>query len=176
MYLVSLGIERAKQILLIADGAEWYGLHIPTLLNRLCCLGKIYYLLDFYHATEHLKSFADAGFKDKKESQAWFKTARSNLKKGQIISLIEQMKQYRKSVRGYRRQILTSQNNYFNKRGSQGLFDSNKISQLNLPIGSGAVESLIRQAVNLRLKSNGKFWLQHNAEIILPARWSVAFR
>ncbi|MGK7949689.1 MAG: hypothetical protein AB4368_13085 [Xenococcaceae cyanobacterium] len=34
MYLVSLGISRAKQILLIADGAEWYGLHIPPLLNR----------------------------------------------------------------------------------------------------------------------------------------------
>ena len=31
-------------------------------------------------------------------------------------------------------------------------------------------ESLIRQAVNLRLKGNGKFWLQSNAEIILHAR------
>ena len=32
------------------------------------------------------------------------------------------------------------------------------------------MESLIRQAVNLRLKGNGKFWLQRNAEIILHAR------
>ncbi len=31
-------------------------------------------------------------------------------------------------------------------------------------------ESLIRQAVNLRLKGNGKFWLKENAEIILHAR------
>ncbi len=80
------------------------------------------------------------------------------------------MKQYKKSVRGSRRQILTSQINYFDKRVSKGLFDYKRIRQLNLPIGSGAVESLIRQARDLRLKANGKFWLQSNAEIILHAR------
>ena len=134
------------------------------------CGDFTHYLLDFYHATEHLKSFADAGFQDEKESLAWFKAARSDLKKGKIYSLVDQMKQYRKSVRGSRRQILTKEINYFSKRLSKGLFDYNKISQLNLPIGSGAVESLIRQAVNLRLKGNGKFWLQQNAEIILHSR------
>ena len=151
MYLVSLGIAQAKQILLIADGADWIWLHIPPLLTRLGCEEKIYYLLDFYHATEHLQSFAEANFYDKKERKDWFKKARSELKRGKINFLIEQMKQYRKSVRGSRRQILTSQINYFNKRVVKGLFDYKKISQLNLPIGSGAVESLIRQAVNLRL-------------------------
>lgn len=34
---------------------------------------------------------------------------------------------------------------------------------MKMPIGSGAIESLIRQVVNLRLKGNGKFWLQGNA-------------
>ena len=37
-------------------------------------------------------------------------------------------------------------------------------------MGSGAIESLIRQAVNLRLKGNGKFWLRDNAESLLNAR------
>ncbi len=40
----------------------------------------------------------------------------------------------------------------------------------NLPIGSGAIESLIRQVVNLRIKGNGKFWLRSNAEIMLHSR------
>ncbi len=57
----------------------------------------------------------------------------------------------RKSIRGSRRKILTQQIHYFNKPLSTGLFNYDKIAQLNLPIGSGAVESLIRQAVNLRL-------------------------
>ncbi|MEH2078486.1 MAG: hypothetical protein V7K89_00245, partial [Nostoc sp.] len=39
-----------------------------------------------------------------------------------------------------------------------------------LPLSSGAVESLIRQAVNLRMKGNSKFWLQDNAEIMLHLR------
>jgi hypothetical protein len=170
MYLVSLGINPAKQILLIADGAEWIWQHIPPLLHRLAGSEKIHYLLDFYHATEHLQSFAEAAFNDEKERKTWFFSARKDLKNGKIIDLIEQMKQKKKSIRGSRRKILTSQINYFNKPLYQGLFNYNKISQLNLPIGSGAVESLIRQAVNLRLKGNGKFWLKENAEIILHSR------
>jgi hypothetical protein len=45
-----------------------------------------------------------------------------------------------------------------------------QIQAMKLPIGSGAIESLIRQVVNLRLKGNGKFWLPENAEIILHGR------
>ncbi len=41
---------------------------------------------------------------------------------------------------------------------------------MKLPIGSGAVESLIRQVVNLRLKGTGKFWLLNHAFIMLHAR------
>ena len=134
------------------------------------CENFTHYLLDFYHATEHLQNLANAAFNDEKERLTRFKSARSDLKRGKIVQLLEQMKQPRKSIRGSRRKNLTSQINYFNKRLSKGLFNYDKITQLNLPIGSGAVESLIRQAVNLRLKGNGKFWLKSNAEIILHAR------
>ncbi len=170
MYLLNLGINQAQQILLIADGAEWIWQHIPPLLNQLGCEKITHYLLDFYHATEHLQSFADAAFNNEQARLTWLKTARSDLKKGKVISLIDEMKQHRKTFRGQKREIITSQINYFTKRVSKRLFDYDKIAQLNLPIGSGAVESLIRQAVNLRLKSNGKFWLKENAEIILHAR------
>ncbi len=170
MYLVSLGISQAKQVLLIADGAEWIWKHIPPLLNQLGVQKITHYLLDFYHATEHLQNFAFAAFSEEKERKAWFKEARSDLKKGKIVSLLEEMTQKLKSTRGSRRTEMKSQINYFSKRLSKGLFDYKKIAQLNLPIGSGAIESLIRQAVNLRLKSNGKFWLESNAEIILHSR------
>ncbi|MDJ0746400.1 MAG: ISLre2 family transposase [Xenococcaceae cyanobacterium MO_167.B27] len=154
MYLVSLGINEAQQILLIADGADWIWQHIPPLLNRLGCGDKTSYLVDFYHATEHLQDFADAAFSQEKEKIAWFKAARKDLKIGKVDQLIEQMKQVRKSSRGSRRKIMTNQINYFDKRRNKGLLNYDKISQFNLPIGSGAVESLIRQAVNLRLKGN----------------------
>lgn len=170
MYLVSLGINQSKQILLIADGADWIWQHIPTLLNRLGCRDFTHYLVDFYHATEHLQDLASAAFNNEKERLTWFLKARKALKSGKIDELLAQMKHHRKSSRGSRRKIMTNQINYFDKRLLKGLLNYDKITKLNLPIGSGAVESLIRQAVNLRLKGNGKFWLKENAEIILHAR------
>ncbi len=49
MHLVSLGISQAKQVLLLADGAEWIWLCLPPLLQRLGCPAEsIVELLDFY--------------------------------------------------------------------------------------------------------------------------------
>ena len=160
----------ALQILFVADGAEWIWKHIPDLFSRLNCNRQTLYLLDFYHATEHLQTFAEAAFKQEQELKSWFKTARSQLKHGQINSLINSMNSLIKSARGSRRQIMKSQINYFNKANERSLLNYSKIQALNLPIGSGAIESLIRQAVNLRIKGNGKFWLPENAESILHAR------
>jgi hypothetical protein len=45
-----------------------------------------------------------------------------------------------------------------------------KVLAHKLPIGSGAIESLIRQVINLRIKGNSKFWLKNNAEVMLHLR------
>ena len=170
MYLVSMGIHQAKQVLLIADGAEWIWKHIPPLLQKLGSPLKTYQLLDFYHATEHLQVFADNSFSNETERQKWFKESRSALKKGKINSIIKDMNKFSLEVTGERRKNIDREINYFIKGNKEGRFNYHKISSLKLPIGSGAVESLIRQAVNLRMKGNSKFWLKSNAEIILQAR------
>jgi hypothetical protein len=41
---------------------------------------------------------------------------------------------------------------------------------LNLPIGSGAIESSIRRVVNLRLKGPCTFWYRENAEKMIMLR------
>jgi len=41
---------------------------------------------------------------------------------------------------------------------------------MGVPLGSGAVESMIRQVINLRLKGCGKFWKRENAERMLLLR------
>lgn len=169
MYLVSLGISQAKQVLLLADGAEWIWNHIPTLLKRLGGPNPEQ-LLDFYHVTEHLQDFANAAFSQADERKTWFNQARSELKRGKLTPVLEEMKTIRKKARGSRRQIMTSQINYLTKGCEKGRLNYDQVAALKLPIGSGAVESLIRQVVNLRLKGNGKFWLRHNAEIMLHAR------
>jgi hypothetical protein len=171
MHLVRLGINLASQVLLVADGAKWIWQHIPPLLQRLGCPpASISGLLDFYHATEHLQLFADAAFTQPKERIAWFKIARSLLKRGQAAVLIEQMQTLSKNITGLSRTIMNSQIQYFTSFHQHGRLSYSQVAAMKMPIGSGAVESLIRQVVNLRLKGNGKFWLLENAEAILHAR------
>jgi hypothetical protein len=43
-------------------------------------------------------------------------------------------------------------------------------SLLGMPIGSGAMERGIRRVINMRLKSDGTFWLAGHAEAILQLR------
>jgi len=133
-------------------------------------LSSVHQLLDFYHAAEHLQQFAEAAFTQPNERQAWFKQARQILKRGGIADLLNKMQARRKDSRGERRSIMTSQIGYFTKGQQSGRFNYSQVSAMNLPIGSGAIESLIRQVVNLRLKGNGKFWLLENAEAILHTR------
>ncbi len=59
---------------------------------------------------------------------------------------------------------------YFIKGHQQQRLNYAQVAGMKLPIGSGAIESLIRQVVNLRLKGTGKFWLLVHAEIMLHAR------
>lgn len=57
---------------------------------------------------------------------------------------------------------------YFIKLSNDVCFPS--AIKLKFPLGSGSIERLIRQVVNLRLKSSNKSWLANNAEIVLHAR------
>jgi hypothetical protein len=170
MYLVNLGISQAKQVLLIADGAEWIWIHIPPLLKKLNCPNQTYQLLDFYHAASHLQDFADAAFSTKDERQQWFKKARKTLKKGQALGLIRNMNEFIHGATGERLKILVRERNYILKAYRRRLLKYNEVASQKLPLGSGAVESLIRQVVNLRMKGNSKFWLKNHAEIMLHLR------
>jgi len=140
-------------------------------LQRLGCPpSSTHGLLDFYHATEHLHTFAEAAFTQPKEQQAWFKQARSLLKRGQSVNLLNQMQTLSKQRRGDCLAILSSEIQYFTKFHQQKRLSYSQLAGMKMPIGSGAIESLIRQVVNQRLKGNGKFWLLENAEAILHAR------
>ncbi|WP_375496291.1 ISLre2 family transposase [uncultured Nostoc sp.] len=168
--LVDLGISQAKQVLLIGDGAEWIWIHIPPLLARLGCPVETYQLFDFYHVTENLKAFADAAFNEEVQSKEWFIKARKTLKKGNAKSLISQMDELIAVATGERCKIMVVKRNYILDAYRKGRLNYDKAIDKKLPIGSGAIESLIRQVVNLRIKGNSKFWLKENAEIMLHLR------
>jgi hypothetical protein len=74
------------------------------------------------------------------------------------------------SALGDRAKAMAAQRNYLFRAYSEGRLSYLEVAEKKLPIGSGAIESLVRQVVNLRMKGNGKFWLKSNAEIMLHLR------
>lgn len=59
-HLQQLGVHTAKQLLFVADGARWIWNRISELVASLgIAASKVYELVDFYHAVEHLAKVAD---------------------------------------------------------------------------------------------------------------------
>jgi hypothetical protein len=169
-HLVGLGINQAKQVLLIADAAAWIWKDIPPLLSKLRSPESTYELIDFYHVAERLSTFSKVAFTDENERHKWFKTARSLLKYGKVSDLLIDMNSLHQQANNETKDALMNQINYITNRHNEGRLNYPQVAAQNLPLGSGAIESLVRQVVNLRLKGNGKFWLKEHAEIILHSR------
>ena len=169
MHLVRLGIRHAAQVLFLADGALWMWERIPALLLRLGLpADRLIELLDFYHATEHLSAFAEVAFSNPKAARSWFKKACAKLKRGHAADLVRQMQTLCDQAKPKQAASLIQELEYFQTRLPRLQYA--QVAALKLPIGSGAVESLLRQVVNLRIKGAGKFWLVEHAEIMLHAR------
>lgn len=62
---------------------------------------------------------------------------------------------------------------YLRKHGEAGRLSYPHFRSLGLPLGSGAIESSIRRVINLRLKGNGMFWREENADAMLQVRAQV---
>lgn len=169
MHLVKLGIAHCRSVLFIADGARWMWKHIPSLLQRLgVAPAKISQLIDFYHAVEHLQAFAQQAFDDLSDSTQWVNKSRSLLKRGRFNALLARMSALIQSAKPKQRPEMNKALEYFSLQPER--FGYKRIADMKLPIGSGSIESLVRQVVNLRLKGNGKFWLEAHAEIMLHGR------
>ncbi len=174
MHLFRLGVRYAERVLLIADGSRWIWQRIPALLRKLGCPAEIITeAIDFYHATQQLNAFAQLAFSSDKAAQRWYKKQRGLLKQGKVDAVLHNMQGHLAQAKGTQRQDMQTTYEYFDTHRQRMAYK--QLAEHHLPIGSGAVESLIRQVVNLRLKGNGKFWLQEHAETMLHARcWWAA--
>jgi hypothetical protein len=166
-YLQELEIQAADQLLFISDGATWIWNRIPALLETLGIgTQKVHFLIDFFHAVEHLGRVAvlrkDWSAQVRKR---WFNRQRKLLHQGQVEQVIDAI---RSLCRGRNSRTIRTQLNYFVKHRTHMAYD--RIAQLNLPIGSGAIESAIRRVVNLRLKGPAIFWCKQNADALLMLR------
>jgi hypothetical protein len=62
---------------------------------------------------------------------------------------------------------------YLTKHSDAGRLRYSSFRRRGVPMGSGAIESTIRRVINLRLKGNGIYWTEENAEAVFQLRAAV---
>jgi hypothetical protein len=168
-YLRELKITTADKILFVADGARWIWNRAGAMLRRLGVEPeRVNELVDFYHAVEHLGKIAALQRRwTASERQAWIGRQRRRLLKGGI----EEVQGAIDTACGSRPgKALRRERDYFKRNGGVGRMDYARVAALQLPIGSGAIESAIRRVVNLRLKGPTIYWHKTSAEAVLLLR------
>lgn len=164
--LVIRGAAEADRLVIIADGAPWIWNSIDDLI-RMAGLdaGKVTRILDFYHAAEHLKAISEILYSSPAKQTQWFNKMRRMLKTRAPKVFMAELAAC--LGRGGNR-ILKREFNYFASNAAS--INYRIFRRMNLPIGSGVIESAIRRVVNLRLKGAGMFWIKENAEGLLHLR------
>lgn len=177
-YLRSLDAREAGMVIFCADGARKYWTRFGKLAERLQ-LDAHLEVIDYTHAKQNLNEILEklpehlSSLKKKAIADHW----KNLLWRGEIKEL---GKQIRIEIKGAqkRKQALSKYKNYFlaNRRRMQYA----AFKHLNLPSGSGCVESAIRRVINMRLKSPGIFWKRKTAEMmlflrstLLCGRWNI---
>ena len=161
-----LEVWNASEVAFLGDGAPWIWNRARPMLEQLgvdddaICEG-----IDFFHAYSALCKLSDLPDWHASARTRWRLRARRALKAGDIEKVEEMINSLgeRKGAEEALEKV-----EYFT--GNQDRMQFQKRRQANLPEGSGAMESGIRRVVNLRMKGNGKFWKEDNAEAMLTVR------
>ena len=166
-YLEALGARDARELIVVGDGAEWLWNRTDGLRERLGLRPEqVSEVIDWYHAVEVLHHISTIPAKWEAKARArWVKKAKKQLACGDIDGLVQLIETLAK---GRRSKLVRKHIGYFTRNRHRMQYSAFK--QACVPRGSGAVESMIRRVVNLRLKGNARFWLKENAESMLLLR------
>lgn len=166
-YLAKLGVSQAAQVLVVADGARWIWTRLPQVLAAVgLAAARVYELVDFYHAVEHLGTAAALCKSwSAPQRRQWITKQRRALKHGRLEAVIAAVAALRQ--RGKQKELSRERDFFVRNRHRM---DYAAMAERNLPLGSGAMESAIRRVVNLRLKGAGIFWHEESAEAVLLLR------
>ena len=175
-YLKGLNVTEATRVLFVADGATWIWRRIPKLVKDLGLKDEqVQQLIDFWHAMEYLGKIAESKSLKGIPKTRWLKVQKKRLLRGEIGSVVEAIK----TLIGPRK--TKDQKTWLNYFVTHGLthrrMDYSRSKDHKMPIGSGAIESVVRRVINLRVKSNATYWLRDNAETMIRLRaWIKAGR
>ena len=179
-YLRQIDAGQAGVVVFCADGARKYWSRFGKLAEKLNLKAPLE-VIDYTHAKQNLNEIIDklqaklSAAKRKAIADHW----KDLLWHGDIDALGQQIDQHIKGPKK-RTQALSKFENYFLENRHRMQYAAFK--HLDLPTGSGCVESAIRRVINMRLKSPGIFWKRKTAEMmlflrstLLCGRWNIMF-
>ena len=166
-HLHRLGAARAKAVTFVSDGAPWIWNRLDWVIGRAGLDPKrVERILDCYHAAHHISLALQALGLTEPERTATYRALRHRLRAGrsrEVVAALRRMAQAQPFDSGVWVEI-----GYLEKHEAHLRYDW--FQYRGHPLGSGAVESAIRRVINLRLKGNGIYWREENAEAMLALR------
>jgi hypothetical protein len=158
------GLALAKVIVFLGDGAAWVWelarVNFPMAV----------FILDFFHAAEHLELLAEALFGEKTDTaktqwEQWAKVLKEQPDGLEIV-----LREARQTLprRGKRREAALKQIAYFESNTHRMRYA--EYQARGLFIGSGVIEAGCKTVIGQRLKQSGMFWGVTGAQNVLDIR------
>lgn len=156
------GLERAKQIVTVNDGALWIWLIVQM------CWAPCVEILDWWHAVEKLWEAAATLFDDDDPtSHRWMEHQKSLLWHSQLRHVICSIRQLCPRGQPLPEKVRSVVGYIFNNRHRMRY---KQFRQAGYPIGSGTVESACKLVMQERMKQAGMRWSRDGAQSMLALR------
>ena len=156
------GLAVLRDVLILGDGARW----IWTLAAE--HFGARREVVDFYHASEHLWTVARLLESEGTAVAAEWGAARCHELRHDGVDPVRTALGAARATTADGRKLLRRERAYFRTNAARMDYPAAKAA--GLPIGSGAVESLARHLVQLRMKRPGARWSRAGAQAIVTLR------
>jgi hypothetical protein len=172
MHLHMLGGAKARSVTVAADGAAWIWDRTEGILKAAGMENvPLTEVLDCCHAAHHIsKALSTLGTSEAERGKLYHEM-RTQLRNGQWRRVVDDLKTLSELCSN--EMAMRTDIAYLEKHGQAGRLAYPKFREKGIPLGSGAIESAIRRVVNQRMKSNGTFWKQDMAEVVLQLRSQI---
>jgi hypothetical protein len=162
------GLAVLRRVVVLGDGAVW----IWNLAAE--HFGERIEIIDYYHATEHVWTLANAFYGEGSEkAKAWARRQCGRLLTKGAEGLLRALGAI-KRCRPEAKETLRRERGYF--RANQARMAYPTFRAQGLPIGSGPVESEAKRLVQQRMKLPGARWSEQGAQAVLHVRSQLASR
>lgn len=156
------GLEKARQIVSVNDGAPWIWLIIAM------CYAPCVEIIDWWHAVEKLWGAANQLWgQGQPQTAAWVEQQKDQLWAGKLLALLHHVRQVCPRGQPLPDKVRVLVSYIFNNRRRM---DYVSYHQAGYPIGSGSVESACKVVVQERMKQAGMRWSRHGAQAMLALR------